>query len=380
MWPSTDRFRARLPHGHVVSTAIQILSDDTLLADLTPYDLVQDGSVSVSHSEIQRSGSLSLVDLTGELSPQDADDLFAPVGNQIRLWRGIDYEDGTAPELMPILTGRFTAALADFPRIELSDIYDRAWIVGGNLLEAVLTVALGSSLMDTIALLVATAYPGVPMNLPTTDEVTNAMVFDAGSNPWQLAQDFAANVGMRLFFDPMGVLQAATEPSDGDSPVLEYDDSSEDCMALPGTAASLTGVGFNGVTVIAENSNLATPLRSVAKDLDPSSPMQWGGRYGRRMAPEIRDEKIASQAQCDARARQELQNQLGLVQTITIPSMVHPGLEAMDPLRISIARTQLTGTPPIRDQFAILDSLTVPMRAKASSTITTRARRVVTIS
>lgn len=377
-WPTTDRFRNALPHGHVVSTAIQVLSDDMVLVDLTPLNLVMDGSVSVTTAETQRAGTLSLVDLTGELSPQDANDLFAPVGNQIRMWRGIDYEDGTS-ELCPLLTGRFTASLANFPRIDLTDIYDRSWVVAGALLESVLSVPLGANVIDTIGLLVTTAYPGCPLNLPTTDEVTNAMVFDVGSNPWVLAQDMAANLEMRLFFDPMGVATMASEPSDADTPVLELDDSQDDCMALPGTQAALSGVGFNAVTVIAENSNLPAPLRSVAKDLDPSSPMQYGGRFGRRMAPEVRDDKIASQAQCDARARQELQTQLGLVQTITIPMMVHPGLDAMDPLRISIARSQVTDFPPIRSQFALLDSVTIPMRAKASATVTTRARRVVTI-
>ena len=147
-------------------------------------------------------------------------------------------------------------------------------------------------------------------------------------------------------------------------------------QGLAVTAAALTGVSYNAVIVISENSSLSAPLRSTARDTDPSSPMQYGGRYGKRVMEPIRDEKIASQAQCDARARQELQNQLGLVQTLTIPCMPHPGLEAMDPLRVAISRSQLTGTPPIRSQFAMVDSMTIPLR-KGASTITTRAKRVV---
>lgn len=376
MWTRSGRFDDTIWGGHVHSTAVQILQGEDVIADLGPLGIVVDGSVSCAHAETQRTGALSIVDLTGELSPQDADDLFSPVGNQVRLWSGIDYQDGTAPELVPILTGRYKATTADFPRIDLSAIDDRSFVVKGALLESVLTVVLGTLLTDVIGGLVQTAYPGVPMNLPDSEETTNAMVFDVGTDPWAAAQDLAANLEMRLFFDAMGVLQMAHEPSDGDSPVWVFDDTDPACMALPGVAVTLGGEGFNSVTVIAENSDLVTPLRSTARDTDPSSPMQYGGRFGKRVMPPIRDDKIASQAQCDARARQELQNQLGLVQQITIPCMPHPAWEVMDPLLVAISRQQLTGFPPIRSQFAILDSMTQPLRAGAAS-ITTRAKRIV---
>lgn len=376
MWTRTSRFDDTISAGHVHATAVQILQGEDVIADLGPLGIVVDGNVSCAHAETQRTGSLSIVDLTGELSPQDADDLFSPVGNQIRLWSGIDYQDGSAPELLPILTGRYKATTADFPRIDLSAIDDRSFVVKGALLESVLTVALGSGLIDTIGVLIQAAYPGVPMNLPDTEELTNAMVFDVGADPWASALDMAANVEQRLFFDPMGVVQMVHEPSEGDSPEWVFDDDDAACMALPGVAVTLGGEGYNSVTVISENSNLSGPLRSTARDNDPSSPMQYGGRFGKRPMAPIRDDKIASQAQCDARARQELQNQLGLVQQITIPCMFHPGWEVMDPLRVAISRRQLTGTPPIRSQFAILDAMTAPLRAGAA-TITTRAKRVV---
>lgn len=378
MWDNTDRYLAALAHGHAAISSVQVLAGEDVILDLGPEGVLVGGSVSVSHSDTQRAGSLSMVDLTGELSPREAEDIFAPAGHQIRISRGIHFGAGDE-ELTPLATMRFTGSTANWPRIELTECYDRSWVVMGALLENPLTVAQGANIVDTMASVLTAAYPGLPINFPTTDETTNSMVFDTESNPWAICQDFAGNLGMRLFMDPMGVATMASEPDASDSPVWFWDDSSRDCMALPGVEVAMTGVGFNVIQVVASNSSLAAPIRSIARDTDPNSPMQYGGLYGIRMAPTIQDEKISTQAQADNRAKQELRNQLGLMQTISIPSMVVPGLDILDPVWVSIARAQQTGTPPIPGQLALVDSVTIPMRAKGGMVVQTRAQRVVSV-
>lgn len=376
MWLTSARFDRTLPYGHTVATRVEVLDGDQVIANLTDLGVVVDGSVTAGRSAVQRSGMLSLVDATGALTPRDIGDLLVPAGNQLRLWRGISFVPGDE-ELCPLITARFTASTSTYPVIEISEMYDRSWIVAGALLESVLSIALGTLVVDAITALLTAAMPDVVTNFPDSDETTNAMAFDPGEDPWKIAQDLAANIGMRLFFDPMGVATMMSEPDITDPPAFTLDDTAVDGMALPGTALEWSGTGYNAVLVIAENSDLAAPLRALVKDLDPQSPTQWGGRFGRRLAPVIRDEKLASQVQVQARGEAELSGQLGFIQTVTAPTLVNPALEVGDVVRVNITRADQVDSPPIASQLCVLDAFTVPMRAGGGQSLTMLARRVV---
>lgn len=382
MWPISDRFRDALTRDHFVVAKAEILEGEQVLAELAGDGVLVDGSVTASRSAVQRTATASLIDRTGELSPRDVNDLLVPGGRQIRLWRGIMFNDRLASgmpdtEYIPIGTFRFTVASVDFPRIDISTAYDRSWIISGEKTPFVLAVGVNTNVVDTISQLIQTAYPGCPMNFPITAELTNGMTFDAEADPWEISQKLAANLGYRLFFDPMGVATMRPEPNESDPPVWDYDDLNADNIGLPGVSRTWTGEGYNGVIVVAENSDLPAPIMAIATDNDPSSPTQWGSAYGKRYAPFIRDETIASQAQATLRAQMELQGQLGFLQSITVPTMVNPAIEVGDVVRVAYSRTDLTDDPPISEQYCIVDGFGVPLRAGGNQTLDTRARRIV---
>lgn len=376
MWPMSARFTETLGAGHVVATRVEVLDGDQVIANLTDMGVVVDGSVTVSRSATARSASVQLVDRNGTLTPREIGDLLVPAGNQLRLWRGISYGGSDGDELCPLGTFRFTASTATYPVIDIGEMYDRSWIVAGALLEQRLSIALGTLVVDAISAVLTTALPDVVTNFPDSAETTNAMVFEPGDDPWQIAQDLAANIGYRLFFDPMGVATMRAEPQVTDPAVISLDDTLADGLALPGASLAWQGTGFNAVLVIAENSDLPAPLRALVKDLDPLSPTQWGGRFGRRLTI-VRDEKLASQAQVQARGTAELQAQLGFIQSAVIPTMVNPALEVGDVCRVNITLAGQTGDPPIAEMMCVLDSFGVPMRASGGQSLTMLARRVM---
>lgn len=382
MWPISERFADTLGKGHFVVVKAEILENETVLAELATDGNLCDGSVKCDRSAIQRTADVTLVDRDGSLTPRDIGDLLVPAGRQIRLWRGIMFNDrlpgGVADtEYVPLGTFRFTEVDVNYPEIKLGKCFDRAWIVSGEKLPFNVSISQNTNVVDTVIQLVQTAYPGVPMNLPITNESTNGMVFDVESDPWEACQTLFANLGLRLFFDPMGVLTAKPEPSESDPIVWSYDDTDASNLGLPQVGRTWTGDGYNGVTVVAENSDLAAPIRATAYDTDPGSPTQWGGSYGKRMAPFIRDETIASQAQAQLRANKELAAELGFLQSITVPALVNPALEIGDVVRIAYNRTDAGDEPIIRESSNILDSFEIPMRAKNIHTLGTRARRII---
>jgi hypothetical protein len=385
VWPISDRFAEALTKDHRVVAKAEILEGEQVLYDFSTGDgILVDGSVTCSRSAVQRTGEVTIVDRTGDLTPRDVRDLLVPGGRQVRLWRGIMFNDLLASgepdiEYVPVGTFRFTQSTVTYPTIRLEAAYDRSWIISGEKTPFVLAIQRNTNIIDTITQLVGTAYYGVPMNLPLTNEQVNGMVFDAESDPWEICQTLAANIGQRLYFDPMGVLVMRPEPNDIDPAVWSFDDAESGNLGLPSVNRTWTGDGYNGVIVTAENSDLPAPLFAIAVDSDPNSPTQWGGPFGKRYAPFIKDETIASQAQAQLRAQKELQANLGFLESVTIPSIVNPALEVGDVVRVSYARADITTNPPIPEQYCIVDGFGVPLRAAGSQTLSTRARRTVPV-
>lgn len=389
MWPTSDRFRQAQTHDHRVVAKAEILEGEQVVYDFSNADsnagILVDGSVSCSRSAIQRTASCTIVDQSGALTPRDVRDLLVPGGRQIRLWRGIMFNDLLSSgepdiEYVPIGTFRFTQTTVEFPKIVLESAYDRSWVVSGEKTPFIVSVTQNSNIIDTIAQLVQTAYYGVPMNLPITNEGVNGMVFDAESDPWEICQTLAANVGQRLYFDPMGVLTMRPEPNETDPAVWSFDDLDSDNIGLPTVGRTWQGDGYNGVIVQSSNSDLPAPLFAIAVDSDPNSPTQWGGPFGKRYAPFIKDETIASLAQAQLRANKELQANLGFLQSIKVPAIPNPAFEVGDVVRVALTRSDITDVPPIAEQYCIVDDFEVPLRSGGTQTLTTRARRIVPVS
>jgi len=283
MWPDRSaRFDATIGRDHVVAAKAEVLQDGEPVADLTDLGVVVDGSVSVENADERRSGQLTLADADGALQPSDADALLAPTGTEVRLWRGITYPDGSGSELLPIATMRFVVTTAAWPTIDL-ELHDRAWAIAGAELEDDLTVPAGTNYLAAIMRILTAAWgPGLPTNFPDTDETTATMVLEAGANPWQLARELAANLGMVLWFDPMGVCQMTPEVDPTSvQPAWSFDDSDGGNLALPGMQAVWDGTTPNKIIVVGENTATGATYRGVWADNDPTSPTRSPGRCRR---------------------------------------------------------------------------------------------------
>ena len=125
----SDKFIAALIGSHQTTARVEVLpgGDETNRVDLSDY--LTDGSVDVSRQQIRRSGTLTFVDRdqSGLIVPTGPDSLLAPYGNQLRVWAGIDFDDGTE-ELVCVGTFRITRSVSRYPTCQV-DISDRAWVL-----------------------------------------------------------------------------------------------------------------------------------------------------------------------------------------------------------------------------------------------------------
>ena len=371
----SEKFISTLPHGHRVAARVDLLTQGDII-DLSEQGIITGGSVNVSSTETRRAMDLAAIDPDNLWVPTSADDPLAPAGNELRLWRGIDFQDGSDPELVPIGTFRFITTDAPAPQLSLSGM-DRSWVVRGNPFDATVTIASGTNVITAInsILLRAVGSPTTALatNFPDLDEVTNTMTFEAETDPWSVLTDLAANVGHDIYFTPLGTLTMVPVPDPTTGiPIWEFDDSNAENLGLPGLQLSWDASdAVNRVVAIGENPDNSTVYRGEAKDTDPNSPTRWDGPFGRRTLI-IRDEKIASQAQAESRAKAEMLKRLGIPQSLTIPAMVNPAFEVGDIIQVTSEKFggyQAT---------AIIDSFSVPLRANEGMTIQTRQRLVTT--
>jgi hypothetical protein len=369
----TEKFQRALPRSHKVAQKVELLTQYGNV-DLTAEGITAGGRVEVSSTETRRTMQLNFVDNEGIWLPFQVNDPLTPAGNEIRLYRGIDFQDGTSPELIPIGTFRFVQVDVPAPKVMLNG-FDRSYAVKGNPVSETFTIPKGTNVVAAIESILLRVYPTsifqLERTLPDLDETTNLMVVEIEADAWSIMQDLAANVGHDLYFNPKGelVMRSVPDPSTA-IPDFEFDDSSEDNMGMSGISLSWDASDVvNRVVAIGENPDNTTIYRGEAKDTDPGSPTQYDGPFGRKTLI-IRDEKIGSQAQAEQRARAELIKRLGIPQSLTIPSLVHPALEAGDVLRVT--SNKLGGLT----QVVIADSFPVPLRANESMTIETRQRLI----
>ena len=380
----SDKFVAALTGGHQTTARVEVLpgGDETNKVDLSNY--LVDGSVDVSRQQIRRSGTLTFVDRDGSglIVPTDNDSLLAPYGNQLRVWSGIAFDDGTE-ELVCVGTFRITRSVSRYPRCTV-DISDRAWIVGNAKLVAPYFVAAGTAWDTAISNVLGIAYPGVPIDIPPVEftSTTPRLTLDQQADPWVGAQDWAASIGYALYFTPLGVATIRSELAlAAEDPVWVFDGKpSANAPAVLSDWANLalydeavtwdTADANNAVIITGNSSSLTAPVQGTAYDTDPDSPTQWGGPFGFKPLFETND-LVSTAAQAGQKAVGRLQQVAGLAESLTIPAVCNPALEVSDVVRV--IRPEL-GV----DTVHLLESFAVPLRGGAQ-TLQTRVRRVVVL-
>lgn len=370
---ATDRFWAALADHHDIHIRCEVITgpeDEPI--DISPY--FSGGTLTVAKTDIRRVGTISFDDQDDgiiQIVPKTPDSLLAPYGNELQLWYGIPFADGTT-ESIPIGRFRIIKPTAQWPKVTL-ELRDRAWNIQKSLLEDSYTIAKGTPVSDAIRALAQFVYPQVVMDIPEVSEVTPKMVIDAFEDPWAHLQDMAVSVGHELFFDIVGTMVMPSEQDLLDiDPVWTFDgvtqpDASNNIALYDPEISWDTEDAVNAVVAVGESASNAKPVRGVAKDTDPNSPTRYGGKFGRHVMS-VSSVTLTSDGQAQTLARTTLQRNMGLAEAITIPTLPIP-LEPGVPIRIRKDELGIDSTNQV-------DSYPFPL-GPGTQSIQTRMRRVV---
>lgn len=374
MWPISSRCLDSLARSSERTARVDILRDGALIRRVDGADgtlVVTGGSVKVDRQTIRRDGTVTLLSTSGALLPDDVTDLFAPLIGEMRIWVGVRYWDWTDPEAIAgtdvewipvgtlVITGVDQTDMRTYTLTGFDRMYFLTPFVGNWPVPA------GTATHVALANLLTSQIPNthLQLNIPETEFITGAMLFEEQSESADAAHALALAMGMALYADPMGVITAAPEPSTDDPPTTVYAPGSLSMLMRPQQGVDASGIK-NAVVFTGESPD-GSPVRGYAEDGNPSS-LTYAGRVGVRAdfqsSPLVR---TAPQAQLAAQTA--LTRVLGLAGNIVVPVIANPALESGDVIRVTDPDQGLD-LALIADSFAAWDS------SGAAQQITCRAR------
>ncbi|MGH3966285.1 MAG: hypothetical protein ACRDRY_24075, partial [Pseudonocardiaceae bacterium] len=246
---------------------------------------------------------------------------------------------------------------------------DPSWRISRNKWTDVFVIRLGTRYDVAIRNLIINRRPETVFNFATTLRRTPRLIFGKEpTDPWKDAQEMATAIGMELYFDAAGVCTMREEPDpDVGDPVWTFTDLDQPTMTAL-TRRLSPAETFNVIIVRSEGTGVATPIRWVEEDVDPSSPTYVLGSYGRH-ATEFKSSMVVNADQAKEAAQALLRRHKGATEAVDLEAIPMPALEPGDIVAVTRGRSRVAG------QW-LIDTLSLPLGAGQLMRATMRRQRL----
>lgn len=371
MYPTSGAFKAAIIADHTVIAKAEVWSTERKLLDLD----IDTGKVTVNSANTARRTCeihLSTTRDADNLVPDTGFDSLAPFGNQLRLYRGIEFTDGTE-EYVPlgvfVITDVKIADTNEGVSITVTG-EDKSLIVSRNKWTSAYQMVSGTLEASLLALL-QNRYPDIETNFPTTNVTVNQVILGSDSNvdPWKDAVHIAELVGYDLYFDVTGVCVMKQFPTlDASTVVATYEEGNGTTITSLDRTIS-TKETYNGVIYTVEGTQVTTPIRVEVWDEDTSSPTYRYGVFG-SVPTFITTSLIGTSAEAIKAATLLLNTYIGAQEQITFSSIVDPSLDVNDVIYVHSYGAKV-------DRTVIIDQLDIPLNVEGQLSVQTRVVRVV---
>lgn len=419
MYPISQKFQNALLSDHQEYVRLEVYVAGAS-APIFTYDPTVDAKTmhiidgSITHdkqsSTRMRLTNLTIVDPTFALVPNDASSVFSPFGNEIIVYKGIVFSDGTT-ESVPMGRFRITrveTAERDGAATIVINGYDRAWIVGSRVFTYYWPQTINPDLTvtpwpfqptnnprndfytDYVRAMLLYAYPEVTFDadaatwqnrqgsaITIDPNVNSSFQMNPGDSPWERSYSLLQSVGIGLYFDRTGIATARRDPAytymsaaTPPTSVATYIDGVSSTFTDASRSLD-TEKSFNRILVTGQGTGVSGPLWSVvADDTDPNSPTWVNGPFGIR-AKIVNNQWAVTQDQVNDYAQLLLRTSLGAQRSVTFDGVSNPALDIDDVVTINRQRIGLT------NQQFVLDSITFPLKPGGSMSARLREIRAL---
>jgi hypothetical protein len=368
----SDRFKTAISGSHHIATRAELWSEGSLMLTVP----VISGSVTIDSSQQFRRQTTDLVipatDDLLDLVPANQSSLLAPNGNEVKLFRGVAYDDGTE-ELCPVGMLAISQNQVDDSGQGVSmtiTAYDRSRKVSRASLTEPLLFSSGASAAEVIATVIhkqcRSWLPERWMNLSTEGQLGAAnlppLYYKIGDDPWQAMSKLATACGGELYFDASGLLTLRPIPDPKKArQVWSYNEG-------PGGQMTASQPLWDdqyvvNTWIVTGSGSVVTKVVAVAKDEDLSSPTSVPN-FG-EAAQTISTGLVKSQDQAQAMANGLLKLTTGIVWSMTLTASPNPALETVDVIEVNRSASKVQGKH-------VIQSITMPLDPGSSMSIQTR--------
>ena len=371
MYPTTAKYKAAILLNHKVVARAEVWNSERKLIDLD----IDSGKVSVnSGSTIRRTCEIHLTTdrTSANLVPDNGFDYLAPFGNQLKLYRGIQFDDDTT-EYVPLGVFVITEVKATDTNDGVEMIIrgeDKSIIVSRNKWTSAYQMVNGT-LEASLTALLQNRYPDIIIDFPITNVTVNQIILgsDSSLDPWQDAVKIAELVGYDLYFNVKGICTMRQFPSlDASSVVATYKEGSGTTITSIDRNIS-TKETYNGVIYTVEGSQVTTPIRVEVWDENTASPTYRYGVFG-SVPTFVNTNLISTTADAIKAASLILNTVIGAQEQIDFSAIVDPSLDANDVVYVKSSGSKV-------DRTVIIDSLDIPLEYDGILSVKTRVVRVV---
>ncbi|MFE5828735.1 DUF5047 domain-containing protein [Streptomyces sp. NPDC056508] len=357
----TTAFRQALTTSHQMAVRVDAYYDGSLTRGNLP---IVDGSVTLDRgSAVRRSLSLTVADLS--LLPWTATDPLAVYGQELVVSRGIPFPSGT--EWVPLGTFRIDEPSADFRHgpITLTGKSAETSIQDDRFMVPTSTRGYATC-VDAITYLIRQTLPDAVITNATSDNRNPACavaVWDAQGNRWDAVTQVARAMNAEIYCDASNAFIITDSPNPLTAPVV-WDIAEGEGGTLMSAARTMSRSSvYNAVVASGENTaGNNAPVSATAYDSDPLSPTRWGGPFGR--VPKFYSSALlTTSGACLSAAQSMLFDATAPNIQTNVAASPNPALEPGDCVRLRYAG---------RRNLFIVQSLSIPLTASGSSTLTLR--------
>lgn len=378
MWPVTSQFAEELKKPvHEVAVRVDFLNTSFQkvrsvynYSSTDPNDALIDGTIDLDVTRgTRRTIVMSFLNPDGTFTADgsiwsetpDWDGYFY-INRLIRVWRGVKYSDGSR-ELVPV--GTF---MVDKAETLVERGMSTVVISGSDLWKKFSKSQFGKprkftegSGINTIIKDLADEAGITQVNLdplnergPGGKQLARDFVFEADITRGEAVRKLADDMGVEVFFDPMGVL-VSREFSDPFDRATVWSFDQDDDMAFFMRSVIDDDRLYNHAIVVgtAKAADGGPIYRASLKDNDPSSPTsvdRIGDRVFRYESP-----LLGSQEAVDKSVRRIFYRHFLLGRTVALEAVCNPALEGNDVIRV--AETKFSSL----NQRFLINSMTIPL-------------------
>lgn len=369
MRPVSAQFNRIVRGSHTQVSRARVLTTFQIGTNPSGTDLgLISGDVTLDSSADVRGTIDITVDGTDAFSFH-ANGLLTPYGNEIFVERGIIYGSGTREMVSQGYYRIYEVEQLGEPDspIRISARDRMSGIIDARMLTPLQFMA-GTSVQSLFQTLVFEVYPTATILFDydaASDNINRDQIVDEDRYAFLL--DLVRARGKVMFWDYLGRLRIETPPNPG-STVFDVNAGQDGVLVSMNRRLDREGV-YNAVVAIGQAPDASTPVRAVARDMNPNSVTFWNGRFG-KVPRYFFSTFIETPDQAASAATKILSKSLGLPYNVNFVMVPNPALEPLDSIRVTH-----------EDGFEnhVIESITIPLDTASPMTGQTREQTDIII-